>query len=152
MLNGHRLVEEGINNNCVEYLVLEWKNEEIKMELDLTINAKRRYENFIKRVSENKVVWGLKSENGWCVCDSNDYEDTLVMLFWSDEAYARQCAVEEWSYYTPKSIPIEEFMKNWISGFNEDDLLVGFNWNAKLIGLEVEPYDLYKELVETLEA
>lgn len=28
---------------------------------------------------------------------------------------------------------------------NEDDLLVGVNWNAKLIGLEVEPYELLKE-------
>ncbi|MEH7747741.1 DUF2750 domain-containing protein [Neobacillus drentensis] len=122
------------------------------MELDLTINSKRRYENFIKRVSESKMVWGLKSEDGWCVCESNEYEDTVVMLFWSDEAYARQCAVEEWSHYKPTSIPLEEFMNNWIYGMNEDDLLVGVNWNAKLIGLEVEPYDLFKELEETLEA
>lgn len=28
----------------------------------------------------------------------------------------------------------------------EDGLLVGTNWNAKLIGLEVEPMILYKEL------
>jgi hypothetical protein len=41
-------------------------------------------------------------------------------------------------------------MNNWIYGMNEDDLLVGVNWNAKLIGLEVEPYDLFKDLDETL--
>ncbi|CRK83650.1 DUF2750 domain-containing protein [Neobacillus massiliamazoniensis] len=120
------------------------------MELDLIINSKRRYENFIKRVSESKTVWGLKGEDGWCVCESNEYEDTVVILFWSDEAYARQCAVEEWSHYKPTSIPLEEFMNNWIYGMNEDELLVGVNWNAKLIGLEVEPYDLLKELEETL--
>lgn len=121
------------------------------MELDLIINSKRRYENFIKRVSESRTVWGLKSEDGWCVCESNEYEDTVVMLFWSDEAYARQCAVEEWSHYSPTSIPLEEFMTNWIYGMNEDELLVGVNWNAKLIGLEVEPYELLKELDETIE-
>jgi hypothetical protein len=109
------------------------------MELDLVINSKRRYENFIKRVSDCKTVWGLKSEDGWCVCESNEYEDTVVMLFWSDEAYARQCAVEEWSHYKPTSIPLEEFMNNWIYGMKKDELLVGVNWNAKLIGLEVEP-------------
>ncbi len=37
-------------------------------------------------------------------------------------------------------------MKNWLSGMNEDNLLVGVNWNVKLIGLEVEPVDLFKEL------
>lgn len=51
------------------------------MEFDLTINSKRRYENFLKRVSESKKVWGLKSEDGWCVCESNKYDDTAVMLF-----------------------------------------------------------------------
>ncbi|MFJ7973701.1 DUF2750 domain-containing protein [Psychrobacillus sp. NPDC096389] len=121
------------------------------MELDLTINSKRRYENFIKRVSESMTVWGLKSEDGWCVCESNEYEDTAVMLFWSDEAYARQCAVEEWSHYKPTSLSLVEFMNNWIHRMNEDDLLVGVNWNVKLIGLEVEPLDLLKELEESLD-
>lgn len=78
------------------------------MEFDFTINSKRRYENFIKSVSESKTVWGLKSEDGWCVCESNDKKDTEVMLFWSDEAYARQCAVEEWIHYKPTSIPLDK--------------------------------------------
>ncbi|HWL22185.1 DUF2750 domain-containing protein [Priestia aryabhattai] len=121
------------------------------MELDLTVNSKRRYANFVKRVSESKVVWGLKSEDGWCVCESNEYEETAVMLFWSDEAYVKQCAVEEWSHYKPTSIALEEFMNNWIYGMHNDDLLVGVNWNAKLIGLEVEPYDLLNELEDLLE-
>ncbi|MEN3153631.1 DUF2750 domain-containing protein [Priestia aryabhattai] len=121
------------------------------MELDLTVNSKRRYANFVKRVSESTVVWGLKSEDGWCVCESNKYEQTVAMLFWSDEAYAKQCAVEGWSHYKSASIPLEEFMDNWLYGMNDDDLLVGVNWNAKLIGLEVEPYDLLTELEDLLE-
>ena len=121
------------------------------MDFDLTINSQRRYENFIKRVSENNRVWGLKSEDGWCVCESNEYEDAEVMLFWSEESYARQCAIEEWSHYQPESIPLEEFMNNWLNGMNEDGLLVGANWNVKLIGLEVEPFDLFKELEQAQE-
>lgn len=113
----------------------------IKTVLDLNINSKRRYENFIKRVAENKIVWGLENEDGWCVSESNEYEDAVVMLFWSDEAYARQCAVEEWSHYKPSSIPLDTFMNNWLNGLNDDGLLVGLNWNAKLIGLEIEPFD-----------
>ena len=123
----------------------------IKTMLDLIINSKRRYENFIKRVSENKVVWGLENEDGWCVCESNEYEDTVVMVFWSDEAYARQCAVDGWSHYEPSSIPLEIFMNTWLNGMNEDGLLVGANWNAKLIGVEVEPFDLLEEIIGILE-
>lgn len=56
------------------------------MELDLIINSKRRYENFIKRVLKSGIVWGLENEKGWFVCESNEYEDIEVMPFWSDEA------------------------------------------------------------------
>ncbi len=120
------------------------------MELDLTINSIRRYEKFIKRVSESKMVWGLKNEKGWCVCESNEYEDTEVMPFWSDEAYARQCAIKEWSHNKPTSIPLDVFMNNWIYGMNEEGLVVGINWNEKLIGLEVEPFDLLDDLENAL--
>jgi len=116
------------------------------MKLDLTINSKRRYEKFIERVTESKIVWGLASEDGWVVCESNEYEDTDVMPFWSDEAYARQCAINEWSHNKPTSIPLDVFISNWLYGMNEEGLLVGVNWNAKLIGSEVEPFDLLKEL------
>ncbi|GAF11251.1 hypothetical protein JCM19046_3053 [Bacillus sp. JCM 19046] len=111
--------------------------------MDLLINSRKRHERFVKRVLEKETVWGLESEDGWCVCPSNQYEDTTVMLFWSDEAYARQCAVEEWSHYKPSPLQLEEFKKGWLPGMNEDGLLVGTNWNGKLIGLEVEPYDLF---------
>ncbi len=41
------------------------------MEFDLTINSKRRYEYFLKKVSENKLICGLAGIEGWCVCESN---------------------------------------------------------------------------------
>lgn len=52
------------------------------MSFDLTINSKGRNEKFIERVSESKLIWGLASEEGWGVCESNEYEDTDVMPFW----------------------------------------------------------------------
>ncbi|MDZ5472904.1 DUF2750 domain-containing protein [Bacillus sp. 31A1R] len=119
------------------------------MEFDLTINSTRRYENFVKRVLKSNLVWGLESDEGWCICESNEFEDTEVMIFWSDEAYAKQCAIEEWSHYRPSSIPLEAFMNAWLNGMEEDGLLVGVNWNAKLIGLELEPLELLKELQGT---
>ncbi|MFB7642222.1 DUF2750 domain-containing protein [Peribacillus butanolivorans] len=121
------------------------------MEFDLTINSKKRYEKFKKKVVESKLVWGLECEDRWCVCESNEYEDAMVMPFWSDEAYARQCTINEWSHYKPTPIPIEKFLNNWLYGMGEDGLLVGVNWNSKLIGVEIEPYDLHKELEQLSE-
>ncbi|KQL39171.1 hypothetical protein AN960_09315 [Bacillus sp. FJAT-25509] len=121
------------------------------MVFDLTINSQKRYKKFIKRVIENGVVWGLECEDKWCVCESNEYEDAMVMPFWSDEAYARQCNINDWSIYKPSPIPLDIFMNNWLNGMNEDGLLVGINWNAELIGVEIEPFDLFDELEKLLE-
>ncbi|MED1097022.1 MULTISPECIES: DUF2750 domain-containing protein [Bacillus] len=48
-------------------------------------------------------------------------------------------------------IPLKEFMNNWLYGMNKERLLVGVNWNVKLMGLEVASYELFKELEERSE-
>lgn len=68
------------------------------------------------------------------------------MLFWSDRAYAKQCARDEWSDYEPAQIPIGDFTEAWLPGLNRDGLLVGTNWNVHLIGLEIQPLNLKAEL------
>ncbi len=121
-------------------------------EIDLEINAQKRYDTFVDRIIENESVWGLKikNEDGWAVAPSNEYEDTDVMVFWSDKAYAQRCVKEEWVEYEPTSIPLDLFVKNWLTGLTEDNLLVGTNWNGDLIGLEVEPIDLLNDIIEKI--
>lgn len=107
--------------------------------MNLEIDSQRRYQQFLSRTIQTNEVWGLVNKDGWCVCPSNDFLDTDVMLFWSDRAYANQCAIEEWSNYTPQEIPLTEFIDQWLTGMNEDGLMVGLNWSVQLIGLELEP-------------
>jgi hypothetical protein len=110
------------------------------------------HERFIRRVVEAGEVWGLKSRDGWAVCPSNQFEDARVMPFWSDRAYARRAAKEEWADYEPTSLGLEEFLEGWLREMHEDGTLVGTNWDANNCGLEVEALDLAKELLERLEA
>lgn len=120
---------------------------------DLEINFEQRYNEFIERIIENEVVWGLKlkDEDDWAVSESNDYEDTGVMVFWSDKAYAKECAKEEWAEYEVTDIPLELFVKNWLTGLDEDGILVGVNWDGNLIGYETEPIELLNEIVNKIE-
>lgn len=118
------------------------------MSLNLQIDSQRRFEKFVERVSNNQEVWGLKSEDGWAIVESNAYEDTGVMLFWSDKEYAKRCAMEEWAHYIPTLITLENFLTFWLTGLEEDELLVGVNWNKDLVGLEIEPLELLKNLAE----
>jgi hypothetical protein len=57
------------------------------------------------------------------------------MPFWSDRAYAQQCAREDWSEYEPAAIPIDQFMERWLPGMAADGTLVGTNWNVQRIGV-----------------
>lgn len=122
------------------------------MDIDLSIHSKNRYKKFIESVSVSGVVWGLKeADESFFVCESNEYEDTYVMAFWSERAYAKRCAVGEISHFEPSSIPLDIFMNNFLLGLDEDGLLVGLNWNSKLIGIEVEPAEVYEKLIKKIE-
>lgn len=119
--------------------------------LDDTSLAQARHSRFVKRVREFSQVWGLKTEEGWVLSPTNDEEST-VMPFWSDRAYAAECATEEWAEYEATAIPLENFLRYWLPGMAEDGVLVGTNWNSQLIGLEVAPMDLHAELSAADEA
>jgi hypothetical protein len=68
------------------------------------------------------------------------------MPFWSDRAYAQQCAREDWSEYEPAAIPIDQFMERWLPGMAADSTLVGTNWNVQFTGYETTPQQLKDEL------
>ena len=115
--------------------------------LGLQADSQAAYERFVQRVVESGLVWALHSEEeGWCVSGSNDDEDVDVVPVWSDRAYAAQCARDEWAVYEPTPIPLNEFMEGWLPGMAEAGDLAGTNWNAQLIGREVEPLELLAAL------
>ena len=101
---------------------------------------------FVERVRESGEVWGLRGEEGWAYCTSSEYEDTDVLIFWSDRAAAQPHAQGEWARHRPTAIPLEEFIEQWLEGMHEDGALVGLNWDADLNGPEIEPSDLAEEL------
>jgi hypothetical protein len=78
--------------------------------LHLTADAQDNHNRFVSRVKKNKLVWGIKSDDGWAVCPSNEFEDKTVYTFWSDEAYARRQCINEWSHYVPTSIQLDSFI------------------------------------------
>lgn len=107
-----------------------------------------RYDTFVESIKSTGEVWGLNAGEGCIVVDSVEFEDTEVMPFWPDEDSAKAVATEDWSEFTPELIPLEEFLENWLPGLHEDGLLVGANWDEDMVGLEVEPADLSRRLMD----
>ena len=106
-------------------------------------------DSFINAVLESQHVWGLKHPDmGWAICESNEFEDTTVYVFWSDEASAQKHISEEWSEYEATPIDLDIFIEDWLFGMSEEGLLAGIDWDENLIGEEVEPSDLAELLAD----
>jgi hypothetical protein len=105
------------------------------------------YERFVARVKETRTVWGLKASTGWAVCESNEYEETDVYPFWSEEADARVHCTDDWARFEPTGLPLDVFIDTWLPGMSEDGVLVGTDWDAELSGIEIEPGDLARDLL-----
>ncbi|MFC3150576.1 DUF2750 domain-containing protein [Litoribrevibacter euphylliae] len=104
-------------------------------------------ETFLSESVENKQVWALKhDEGGWASCESKDYEDTAIFLFWSTEDNAVQYGQGEWKDFKPTAIDLEAFIETWLKGLDQEDHMIGMNWEAGLFGLEVEPLEIAKKL------
>ena len=106
------------------------------------------HQRFVRRVVQGDTVWGLKSDAGWAVCDSAEYDEMEVMPFWSDRAYAQRAAQDEWADYVPTPIPLDTFIDRWLKGMHRDGVLVGPNWDAHNCGRELDALDLASELVD----
>lgn len=104
------------------------------------------YLDFVNKVLETGFVWGIESDEGFGVCESELNKNSDVYLFWSSKTKAQKVCIEEWSDYKVVNIPISEFVEDWLTGLKEDNCYAGVDWNADLEGLEIDPEELSKLL------
>ena len=117
-----------------------------------TATTESKYKTFIEKVAASKLVWGLQNKNGWANSYSNDSEEVDVIPFWEDRFYAKSCAVDDWKGYAAVSIPLSDFLENWCVGMVEENILVGINWDARMIGNEVSASTLAIDILDRLKA
>lgn len=108
--------------------------------------AQQTVDRFVDAVYAAGLVWGLLSDDGWAVCPAGEDEETDVYPFWSSEKSAAIHCVEEWSVFRPVSLTLEEFLEDWLPGMEEDEVMVGTDWDTELSGPEVEPSYLAEAL------
>jgi hypothetical protein len=104
----------------------------------------------VKQIVSQVNVWGLKSSEGWAVAQSNVYENTEVYVFWSTQQLAKLAAQEEWGKYEPAAIPLAEFLEDWCIAIFEENAMIGFDWDFKLCGLELEPLDMAQAILSDI--
>lgn len=99
-----------------------------KNEFDAVIKmpAQKRYEYFIKKVTDYELVWGLYND-GWAT--TQDDAGNILIPFWPRKEFAEHCAINEWQGYEAAEIDLDEFINEWISGMEEDGNKSSIFWN-----------------------
>lgn len=108
------------------------------------------HKRFTTEVVKTGKVWGLLVDENWAVSPSTEYENAEVLLFWSNEQDANNCATDDWSDYKPQTVELTEFIEQWLPGMYEEGIVVGTNWTPALEGLELDPLSLAIEIVNEL--
>ena len=105
------------------------------------------FQRFIKRIIESETVYYLSNEDGVANSVSNDDEETVILMFWSDKAYAKRAKSVFDEPFEEKEMELFNFLYQWLPGMSGDGVLAGPNWNGDLVGKEIDPFEL-REIIE----
>lgn len=118
-------------------------------QLGLAVDSQKRANKFTREAFETKLVYYLKQGQSPEVSETTNYEDKEgnalpIIPFWSKTyiPYARK-----WSDNSEiQQLSLEDFTEYWLTGMQEDEIMVGLNWDQNGIGHECTPLDLLEEL------
>ena len=107
---------------------------------------------FANKVKDSQTLWGLTAdaaEEDWVVVDSQEFENTEVLLVWSSEQAAQATCTDEWADYKPTSIPVAEYFDFWLEELGSDGVRIGTDWQDEQKNVEAEMVELARVLVES---
>ncbi len=103
---------------------------------------------FLVNTKPTQLLWALqdKASEDWVVLDSVAYENTEVMPLWSSAELAQQHCIDEWQNYTPCEISLSDWFEFWLENLNQDNVIVGIDWQDDDEYLEMELADFSQAL------
>ena len=105
------------------------------------------FQRFVERVVEKESVFYLSNSDGVANSVSNDDEETTILMFWSDRAYATRAKGAFDEEFEEVEMQLFDFLYRWLPGMSGDGVLAGPNWNGDLVGKEIDPFE-FRELIE----
>jgi hypothetical protein len=113
------------------------------------LSIEDRYDYFIRNVAELEEVWGLYKDS-WALL--SDDGDEIVFPVWPEKEFAALCCTGKWAEYTPKLIPLIDFMGQWIPKMEKDGVYANvFYVPDNKIGSIIKPDILLNDLKDELE-
>lgn len=110
--------------------------------------AETNFQEFLAELEAGELVFTIVDADGAVPCPKGSGEAS-VMPFWSSRERVEKVirTVPDYAGFSPKSIPLGEFLDTWLPGLARDGLDVGINWaGRKALGYDMSPVDLKQEL------
>jgi hypothetical protein len=119
----------------------------------------RRYKQFFKKVLETYEVFFFYKPLSQAIygTESNEFVDEnnqpkSVIPFWSNTAYPRNWLYDyEENDLQISSVTLEEFV-SILQDMSKNDGIVGIEWNAQGIGIELPANQILQDLLEALKS
>ena len=118
-----------------------------QIESVLALAGSKRYQHFVKVVTDWEEVWGLY-QDGWALASTDDGQK--VFPLWPAKEYAQLCAEKEWRGYEPESFSLEDFMGELLPNLKDDGVLPGIFYTPSDKGVTPTVDQLLADLNEEL--
>lgn len=119
-----------------------------QIEAVISLSGDKRYEYFIKIVSDWEEVWGLYYD-GWALSETDTGE--VVFPLWPAKEYAELCANREWSEYGAVSFPLESLIDELLPSLQIDSIQPCIFSTDKNEGVVVSTTQLLQDLEQELD-
>lgn len=104
-----------------------------RSELD-AMNDDARLEHFVRTVTESGLVWGLYGDS-WARAEPEG--DAQVLPFWPTAELAARCITGPWESFAPRSIELDAFLEQWLTGMVEDGITAAISPTSSTPGAKV---------------
>lgn len=115
----------------------------------LQSNGLKRYEYFIKRITDWQEIWSLRNDEGWTL--GKDDEGYELVPVWPHSKYAALCSIGDWANTYPYPIKLQDWIERWIPGIKSDNRRVSVFPTADGNSIVVAPERLEADIGRQLE-
>ncbi len=111
------------------------------------------YNAFVLKILEQETVYSLSLHGETAECPSEVYDDEHgeplpVFCIWQSAAAARACRSAEWADFQVEAVSLNDFLHDWLIGFDQSEALVGVDFDSDLFGMEIEPVELLGDILD----
>ena len=110
----------------------------------------KRYDYFIRKVTDWEEIWSLHSPDGWVELSTSDGE--VCLPIWPHPDFADAWVTGEWSDCEPKKIKLDIWLERWTEGLEKDDTVLLVFPVSEGEGIVQTPYEIHEALLTELES